>query len=115
MPVSELPVCGKQHTNPKLAIVRGFDEGLKILPTSESLAKTCKAHTIAQTALCHGGEFGAEEGWMSSVNYCLPLVTGNVGTLPSTTNLSFLAQIFLATGGNVPFYINTGELLLLKT
>lgn len=47
---------------------------------------------------------------MSSVDYCLPLVTQNVGTLSSTTNFNFLA-----TGGNVPLYINTGEVLPLKT
>jgi len=39
MPVSELPICSKLQTNPKLAIARVFDESLKTLPTSENLAK----------------------------------------------------------------------------
>ena len=39
---------------------------------------------------------------MSSVDYCLSRVTGNMRTLPSKTNLSFLAQNIQATGGNEP-------------
>lgn len=47
---------------------------------------------------------------MHKVICCLSLLTENMGTLSSTTNLSFLD-----IGGNVPLCINVGELLSLKT
>lgn len=47
---------------------------------------------------------------MCSVGYCLSLLTENVGTLASTTNLSFLD-----IGGNELLCINVGEPLSLKT
>lgn len=74
------------------------------------LLPKCVSHTPMHKVVCCKGEFRAEESWMSSVDYCLSLLTENVGTVSSTTNLSFLD-----IGGNVPLCINVGKLLSLKT
>lgn len=74
------------------------------------LLPKCVSHTPMHKVVCCTSEFRAEESWRSSVDCCLSLLTENVGTLPSTTNLSFLD-----IEGNVPLCINVGELLSLKT
>lgn len=107
MPVSELPFCCKWHTNLKLAIARVFYESLKTAHFRESSQNVRVIHSCTNRTFCHVSEFGAEEGWMSSVDYRLLPVAGNMGTLSSITNLSFQA-----TAMNIFLYLDTGELLL---
>jgi len=64
-------------------------------------------HRCTNRTLCHVSECGTEEGWMSSADYRLLPVAGNMGTLSSTTNLSFQAAAM-----NIFFYLDTGNLLL---
>lgn len=108
LPVSELPFCCEWHTNLKLAIARVFLwEPKNSAHFRESSQNVQVTHRCTNRTFCHVSEFGAEEGWMSSVDYCLLPVAGNMGTLSSTTNLSFQA-----TAMSIFLYLDTGELLL---
>lgn len=114
MLVSELPFCSKWHANPKLAITCGFYEGLKTLPVSESLAKTRKSRTTAQRAVSWRWIWGWER--LDELCGLLPASCyRECGNTFLNNKFKFSGSNIQATGANVPLYINTGELLPLKT